>query len=145
MICVACRVCSQQTYVSYFRRWHTEHGAEPVKPTEPATLVVEEKPQAPVVVPEPAPEPTPPSVASGKQHGLNDAHILAQVEKRFCKLRALQTEKLYVAPSPPLLLDSTDHLPCVSCVLRGVFYVSCVVCAVCAVCAVRAQGAGGKD
>lgn len=64
-------------------------------------LVVEEKPQTPVIVPEPAPEPT---VASGKQHGLNDAHILAQVEKRFCKLRALQNEKLYVAPSPPSTL-----------------------------------------
>jgi hypothetical protein len=45
----------------------------------------EEKPQPPVVVPEPA-----------KQHGRNDAHILAQVEKRFRKLRALQTDKLYV-------------------------------------------------
>lgn len=89
---------SIMTYVSYFRRWHTEHGAElgaePVKPAA-AVLVVEEKPQTPVIVPEPEPEPAPePTVASGKQHGLNDAHILAQVEKRFCKLRALQNEKL---------------------------------------------------
>jgi hypothetical protein len=101
-------------------------------------VVVEEKPQTPV---DPAPEPAPPSVAPGKQHGLNDAHILAQVEKRFCKLRALQNEKLYVAPSPFNPSITARLIVCLSNMCRA----CCVVCAVYAVCVHRALEAKIRD
>jgi hypothetical protein len=75
-----------QTYVSYFRRWHAENAGRQTEAPKPAPAPTPQPPVA--VVPR---EEQPPR----KAHGQNDAHILAQIEKRFRKLRKLQDRTLY--------------------------------------------------